>query len=78
MTPQRLGQHFLKDAVWRGRILRALPLPAPGAKDELWLEIGAGHGEMTRVRFDILRQAPASICNREIPGVHDGAPQGHG
>lgn len=44
MTPQRLGQHFLKDAAWRARILRVLPL----AMDSTWLEIGAGHGEMTR------------------------------
>jgi 16S rRNA (adenine1518-N6/adenine1519-N6)-dimethyltransferase len=44
MTPQRLGQHFLKDAAWRARILRSLA-PRP---DQVWLEIGAGHGEMTR------------------------------
>ena len=44
MTPQRLGQHFLKDEAWRARILRSL---APQA-DQVWLEIGAGHGEMTR------------------------------
>lgn len=44
MTPQRLGQHFLKDAAWRARILRSL---APKS-DQVWLEIGAGHGEMTR------------------------------
>jgi 16S rRNA (adenine1518-N6/adenine1519-N6)-dimethyltransferase len=44
MAPQRLGQHFLKDAAWRTRILRSL---APQS-DQVWLEIGAGHGEMTR------------------------------
>ena len=44
MAPQRLGQHFLKDAAWRARILRSL---APRS-DQVWLEIGAGHGEMTR------------------------------
>jgi 16S rRNA (adenine1518-N6/adenine1519-N6)-dimethyltransferase len=42
--PRRLGQHFLKDAAWRQRILRALRVGA----GETWLEIGAGHGEMTR------------------------------
>jgi 16S rRNA (adenine1518-N6/adenine1519-N6)-dimethyltransferase len=43
MTPRRLGQHFLGDAAWRARILRAL-----GAQpQDVWLEIGAGHGEMT-------------------------------
>lgn len=44
MTPRRLGQHFLGNASWRARILRAL-----GARPEdVWLEIGAGHGEMSR------------------------------
>ena len=44
MTPQRLGQHFLKDESWRARILRSLGVQP----DQVWLEIGAGHGEMTR------------------------------
>lgn len=44
MSPQKLGQHFLKDAGWRAKILCALG-PRPG---DHWLEIGAGHGEMTR------------------------------
>ena len=44
MTRQRLGQHFLADAGWRARILQHLGV-APG---QVWLEIGAGHGEMTR------------------------------
>ena len=44
MSPRRLGQHFLADASWRQRIVRALALD-PG---DVWLEIGAGHGEMTR------------------------------
>ncbi len=64
MTPQRLGQHFLKDAAWRTRIVRHLPFSSaasPQIQDLLtsrppyfphapdtWLEIGAGHGEMTR------------------------------
>ena len=44
MSPRRLGQHFLADASWRTRILGLL-----GARPEdVWLEIGAGHGEMTR------------------------------
>ncbi len=59
MTRQRLGQHFLKDAAWRERILRALPLGSPGAKDELWLEIGAGHGEMTR---ELARRVPRLLA----------------
>jgi len=44
MAPQRLGQHFLKDEAWRARILRSLAAQ-PG---QVWLEIGAGHGELTR------------------------------
>lgn len=44
MTPQRLGQHFLKGEAWRARILRSLGVQP----DQVWLEIGAGHGEMTR------------------------------
>ncbi len=61
MAPQRLGQHFLAAASWRERIARlvlasaASPAPsanakdggAPPAGDGLWIEIGAGHGEMT-------------------------------
>ncbi len=43
MSPERLGQHFLTDAGWRARIVGAIR-PAAG---EVWLEIGAGHGEMT-------------------------------
>jgi 16S rRNA (adenine1518-N6/adenine1519-N6)-dimethyltransferase len=44
MAPQRLGQHFLKDEAWRARILRSLAVQP----EQVWLEIGAGHGEMTR------------------------------
>jgi 16S rRNA (adenine1518-N6/adenine1519-N6)-dimethyltransferase len=43
MNRQRLGQHFLHSSGWLDRIARTLPLhPA-----ETWIEIGAGHGEMT-------------------------------
>ena len=44
MSRQKLGQHFLGDPGWRKRILEALT-PKP---NETWIEIGAGHGEMTR------------------------------
>ena len=40
-----MGQHFLRGEAWQKRILATLP----PAKDETWIEIGAGHGEMTRL-----------------------------
>lgn len=55
MARQRLGQHFLADAGWREEIARAIrvsaqsiaPIPRGEAADFCWIEIGAGHGEMT-------------------------------
>ena len=55
MARQKLGQHFLSDAGWREKIARAIRVsehgmetPAnPAAADFCWIEIGAGHGEMT-------------------------------
>ena len=51
---QRLGQHFLGDAGWREKIARAIRVSPHGMrpaetspKDYCWIEIGAGHGEMT-------------------------------
>src|SRR5215475_5402730 len=56
MARQRLGQHFLTDAGWREKIARAIGISRnssnfslPGeAKEFCWIEIGAGHGEMTQ------------------------------
>jgi 16S rRNA (adenine1518-N6/adenine1519-N6)-dimethyltransferase len=45
MTRQKLGQHFLTSDAWRERILQTLSL----GRDETWVEIGAGHGEMTQL-----------------------------
>lgn len=39
-----MGQHFLGNPSWRKRIYDTLPR-GPG---EVWIEIGAGHGEMTK------------------------------
>jgi 16S rRNA (adenine1518-N6/adenine1519-N6)-dimethyltransferase len=54
MARQRLGQHFLYDAGWREKIARAIHVsrhsderPAATEKPYCWIEIGAGHGEMT-------------------------------
>jgi 16S rRNA (adenine1518-N6/adenine1519-N6)-dimethyltransferase len=44
MARQRLGQHFLNGPGWQKRILDTLP----GGPDDVWIEIGPGHGEMTR------------------------------
>ena len=52
VSPQKLGQHFLADAGWRARIAQCIGAGAEPAgrtpSDAVWLEIGAGHGEMTR------------------------------
>jgi 16S rRNA (adenine1518-N6/adenine1519-N6)-dimethyltransferase len=45
MTRQRLGQHFLGNPAWQKRIFETLPQNA----DDVWIEIGAGHGEMTHL-----------------------------
>ncbi|HYL68950.1 MAG TPA: 16S rRNA (adenine(1518)-N(6)/adenine(1519)-N(6))-dimethyltransferase RsmA [Candidatus Limnocylindria bacterium] len=45
MARQRMGQHFLGNLSWRKRILESLPR----AGTEVWVEIGAGHGEMTQL-----------------------------
>jgi 16S rRNA (adenine1518-N6/adenine1519-N6)-dimethyltransferase len=53
MARQRLGQHFLSDLHWREEIARAIRVSphstVPLARDDkhCWIEIGAGHGEMT-------------------------------
>jgi 16S rRNA (adenine1518-N6/adenine1519-N6)-dimethyltransferase len=40
-----MGQHFLRDLGWRKRILATLPRD----NSDTWIEIGAGHGEMTEL-----------------------------
>jgi 16S rRNA (adenine1518-N6/adenine1519-N6)-dimethyltransferase len=42
VSPEKLGQHFLTDASWQERIARAIRID-----NGVWVEIGAGHGEMT-------------------------------
>ena len=42
VSPEKLGQHFLSDTTWQERIARAIR-----TANGLWVEIGAGHGEMT-------------------------------
>ena len=55
MARQRLGQHFLTDEGWREQIARAIGVsphselikPAVANEHLVWIEVGAGHGEMT-------------------------------
>jgi len=62
--PQRLGQHFLVDEGWRARVVDALHV----ATDELWIEIGAGRGEMTA---ELARRARRVIAiEKDPPLVH--------
>lgn len=56
MARQRLGQHFLTDEGWREQIARAIGVsprselvkPATANENSVWIEVGAGHGEMTQ------------------------------
>ena len=56
MARQRLGQHFLTDENWQEELSREIGVSrnsqnffVPGKEpDFCWIEIGAGHGEMTR------------------------------
>jgi len=54
MARQKLGQHFLGDPGWREKIARAIRVsphgmerPSVAAENYCWIEVGAGHGEMT-------------------------------
>jgi 16S rRNA (adenine1518-N6/adenine1519-N6)-dimethyltransferase len=55
MARQRLGQHFLGDVGWREAIARAIRVSSHGIESTApadtaeicWIEVGAGHGEMT-------------------------------
>jgi len=63
MARQRMGQHFLVGSGWRKRIIESLPLE----DTKTWLEIGAGHGEMTQFlassnRHIISIEADASLA----------------
>ncbi|MBZ5660603.1 MAG: 16S rRNA (adenine(1518)-N(6)/adenine(1519)-N(6))-dimethyltransferase RsmA [Acidobacteriia bacterium] len=42
MSPEKLGQHFLADETWQEQIAEAI-----GIDGGVWVEIGAGHVEMT-------------------------------
>lgn len=56
MARRRLGQHFLTDEGWREQIARAIGVSphselvtlAASKENSVWIEVGAGHGEMTQ------------------------------
>ncbi len=62
MARQRMGQHFLGDLGWRKRILESIP----AAGNEAWIEIGAGHGEMTEL---LAGRAPRVIAVEADPSL---------
>ena len=75
MPRQRLGQHFLADLDWREQIARAVrvsphsTVPLPNDDPHCWIEIGAGHGEMTRH----LLAAGGPVCAIELdPSLANG------
>jgi 16S rRNA (adenine1518-N6/adenine1519-N6)-dimethyltransferase len=58
MSPAPLGQNFLASAPWRARIAELLHV----RRGETWIEIGAGHGEMT----ELLAQRGAEVAAIEL------------
>ena len=73
MARQKLGQHFLSDAGWREKIARAIrvsPHAMPSVQqpdtDYCWIEVGAGHGEMTE---HLLKSGAAVIAVELDPSL---------
>lgn len=75
MARQRLGQHFLADLDWREQIARAIrvspysTIPLPKDDQHCWIEIGAGHAEMTR--YLLAAAGPVSAIELD-PGLASG------
>ena len=64
MSPEKLGQHFLTGGGWREKILAAIRPAADG----VWLEIGAGHGEMTSLLAPRVRRVVAVELDTSLTG----------
>ena len=64
MPRQKLGQHFLSDISWRTRIAETLSVE----RDVIWLEIGAGHGEMTELLATRARRVIAIETDAALVG----------
>ena len=62
MSRQKLGQHFLSSVTWRQRIAQTLPSDATAT----WIEIGAGHGEMTELLAARARRIVAIETDRAL------------
>jgi 16S rRNA (adenine1518-N6/adenine1519-N6)-dimethyltransferase len=92
MARQRLGQHFLADSDWREQIARAIRVSAHSPefsasldrssdKPFCWIEIGAGHGEMTEhlastgapvtaIEIDAALVRRLQRLTRQFPNLH--------
>ena len=80
MARQRLGQHFLADEGWQEKIARAIRVSPYGMQRSAvadqpsycWVEIGAGHGEMTE---HLLRNGAPVIAveldGKLLPGLNE-------
>jgi 16S rRNA (adenine1518-N6/adenine1519-N6)-dimethyltransferase len=86
VAPRRLGQHFLASAAWRERIARlvlgqrgltsadALASRRTGELRDLWIEIGAGHGEMTTLLAShVGRLIAIELDTKLLPGLRQKA-----
>lgn len=68
MARRRLGQHFLGGTGWRNRILGTLP----HNPTDTWIEIGAGHGEMTELLAPRAQRVIAiETDERLLPALRD-------
>jgi len=74
MARQKLGQHFLCDAGWQEKIARSIRVsrhsherPETTEKPYCWIEVGAGHGEMTQ--FLVATRAPVYAVELDPPLV---------
>jgi 16S rRNA (adenine1518-N6/adenine1519-N6)-dimethyltransferase len=70
MARQRMGQHFLGDPGWQKKIFRTLPR----GSEDVWIEIGPGHGEMTQfLAADGRRVVAVEADARLAEGLRDRA-----
>src|SRR5437868_10510188 len=71
---QRLGQHFLSSEAWRERIARLVlsPWDSRSSPKTTWIEIGAGHGEMTAlIAKNASRVVTIEIDERLLAGLRE-------